>query len=194
LVKNSTAIIVVDIQADFTEYRHGSLPVPNTDAAYVQLVNAETTRLHQAGFHIYATQDWHPANHVSFSLWPPHCIANTPGAELLLDENLFTAITHKGTDPEYDSYSGFKDDHNRPTDLNKQLQKNHIKTIVIYGLATDYCVQATAIDGIKTGYEVIVLKDLCRGVNPATTEKALAAMEELGIKLMLDIPQPEILF
>jgi nicotinamidase/pyrazinamidase len=202
---NQIAILVVDIQSDFTEYKNGALPVPGADRAYVEQLAKETAELQQAGFLIYAAQDWHPSNHTSFYtnhpgrkpfetiklyddreqvLWPPHCVQNTAGADLLLKRELFTAIIQKGTDPEYDSYSAFYDDCNKSTGLNELLQKNHIKTIVIYGLATDYCVRATAIDGIRAGYKVIVVKNLCRGISDETTAQALIEMAKLGVILL----------
>ena len=124
------AIIVVDLQADFTKAKKGSLAVEGTDDAYVTSVADATAKLKAAGFPIYATQDWHPATHASFFtnhqgkkpfdmitlhgkdqiLWPPHCVQNTPGAQILLDTKLFNATVKKGMDARYDSYSGFQDD------------------------------------------------------------------------------------
>ena len=200
-------VIVIDVQGDFTELRNGSLAVGGTDEAYVNAVEENTKKLKQAGFPIFATQDWHPANHVSFFtnhqgkkvfdviklhgkdqiLWPPHCVQNTPGAEILLDKKLFKAVAKKGMDPRYDSYSGFQDDGGKKTDMNKLLKEDHIKKVIVYGIATDYCVRATAIDASATGYKVIFIKNLCRGVAPDTSQNALEEMKAKGIVVLDDL-------
>ncbi len=200
-------VIVVDVQGDFTELRNGSLAVGGTDEAYVNAVEENTKKLKQAGFPIFATQDWHPANHISFFtnhqgkkafdviklhgkdqvLWPPHCVQNTPGAEILLDKKLFKAVVKKGMDPKYDSYSGFQDDGGKKTNLAQLLKKNKIKKVIVYGIATDYCVKATAIDAIAAGFKVIFIKNLSRGVAPDTTQKAIEEMKAKGIVVLDDL-------
>jgi len=197
-------VIVVDIQGDFTKWKNGSLAVEGTDEAYVQTVEENTKKLKEAGVPIYATQDWHPANHVSFFtnhqgkkafdviklqgkdqvLWPPHCVQNTPGAEILLDKKLFKAVAKKGMDPKYDSYSGFQDDGGKKTYLDQFLKKDGIGKLVVYGLATDYCVKATAIDAAAAGYKVIFIKNLSRGVAPDTSQKAIEEMKAKGIVVL----------
>jgi nicotinamidase/pyrazinamidase len=202
-IKDPTKIgvIVVDIQGDFTKLKDGSLAVDGTDEAYVITVEESTKRLKEAGFLIYATQDWHPVNHVSFFtnhpgkkafdviqlhqkdqvLWPPHCVQNTPGAEILSDNELFKAVIRKGMDPQYDSYSGFEDDGGKKTEMDKLLKKDKIKKVVLYGIATDYCVRATALHAAAAGYKVIVIRSLCRGVAPDTSQKAVEEMKAKGI-------------
>jgi len=209
MVKDPTKIgvIVVDIQGDFTKLKNGSLAVDGTDEAYIKTVEENTKRLKDAGFPIYATQDWHPANHISFFtnhpgkkafdviplhekdqvLWPPHCVQKTPGAELLLDHKLFAGVTKKGMDSKYDSYSGFQDDGGKKTDLNQLLKKNGIRKLVVYGIATDYCVRATALDGLAAGYKVFLIKNLCRGVAPDTSQKAIEEMKAKGIVVLDDL-------
>jgi nicotinamidase/pyrazinamidase len=198
---------VVDIQGDFTRLKNGSLAVDGTDEAYIKAVEESTKKLKEAGFLIYATQDWHPANHVSFFtnhpgkrafdvvqlhqkdqvLWPPHCVQNTPGAEILLDKKLFKAIVRKGMDPQYDSYSGFRDDGGKKTEMDKLLKKDKIKKVVLYGIATDYCVRATALHAAAAGYKVIVIKNLCRGVAPDTSQKAIEEIKAKGIVVLDDL-------
>ena len=202
-------VIVVDVQGDFTEWKEGSLAVSGTDEAYVRQVEEATRKLRDAGFLIFATQDWHPPNHVSFYtnhpgkkpfevidvdgrkqvLWPPHCVQGTEGARILVDNNLFRAAVQKGRDPRYDSYSGFQDDGGQKTEMDTILRLNGIETVVVYGIATDYCVKATALDAAKAGYKVIVVKELCRGVAPDTIEKALKEMRSAGVLIVerLDI-------
>jgi len=200
-------IIIVDVQGDFTKWKNGSLAVEGTDEAYVKTVEENTKNLKEAGFPIYATQDWHPANHVSFFtnhqgkkafdviklhgkdqiLWPPHCVQNTPGVEILLDKKLFKAVAKKGMDPTYDSYSGFQDDGGKKTDLDQFLKKDGIGKVVVYGIATDYCVRATALHGVAAGYKVVLIKNLCRGVAPDTSQKAIEEMKAKGIIVLDDL-------
>ena len=200
-----TGILVVDMQADFTEYRNGSLAVPGTGESYVEAVNRAVGELHGSGFPLFATRDWHPVNHISFftnhegsqpfqqvtladgrtqTLWPPHCVQDTPGAGLLVDETLFTHIFGKGTDPRFDSYSAFQDDRGAVTELDKVLRAEKIGTLVVFGLATDYCVRATVLHGVKRGYRVVLMSDLCRGVAPETSRAALTEMAAAGAHVM----------
>lgn len=202
-----TGVIVVDIQGDFTKVKNGSLAVEGTDKAYIQAVEKATTKLKESGLSIIATQDWHPKNHMSFFtshrgkvafdmikigrkdqvLWPPHCVQNSPGAEILLDRNLLDAIVKKGKNPSYDSYSGFKDDGGKKTEMDFLLKKNKINKVVIYGIATDYCVRATALDALTAGYKVILIKNLCRGVAATTSKKAIEEMKSKGIVILKDL-------
>ncbi|MDI7262006.1 MAG: bifunctional nicotinamidase/pyrazinamidase [Thermodesulfobacteriota bacterium] len=200
-------VIVVDVQGDFTKFKNGSLAVEGTDEAYIKAVEENTKKLKAAGIPIYATQDWHPKNHASFFtnhpgkkafdviklhgkdqvLWPPHCVQNTPGAEILLDKKLFKAIVKKGMNPQYDSYSGFQDDGGKKTEMDKILKKDKIKKVVVYGIATDYCVRATALDAAAAGYKVIMIKNLSRGVAPDTSQKATEEMKVKGIIVLDDV-------
>jgi nicotinamidase/pyrazinamidase len=200
-------IIVVDVQGDFTKFKNGSLAVEGTDEAYVKAVDENTKKLKAAGFPIYATQDWHPANHTSFFanhkgkkafdviklhgkdqvLWPPHCVQKTPGAEVLLDNKLFKAVVKKGMDPQYDSYSGFQDDGGKKTEMDGILKKDGIKKVVVYGIATDYCVRATALDAVDAGYAVVLIKNLCRGVAQDTSQKAIDEMKAKAILILDDL-------
>jgi nicotinamidase/pyrazinamidase len=196
-----TGVIVVDIQGDFTEAKSGSLAVPGTDKTYIETVAEATEYLKESGFSIFATQDWHPANHVSFFtnhpgkepfgeidvddriqiLWPPHCVQGTENAKILLDEDMFHTIIKKGQNEWFDSYSGFQDDGGQKTELDSILRRTGIEKLVVYGLATDFCVKATALDAKKAGYHVILIKNLCRGVDPETTSTALKEMEDAGV-------------
>ncbi len=205
-------IIVVDVQGDFTRFKDGSLAVEGTDEAYVRSVESATKRLKDMGYPIYATQDWHPKEHLSFYtnhkgkkpfdviklnnkdqvLWPPHCVQDTPGAEILIDKGLIKTIVKKGMDPNFDSYSGFQDDGGKKTGLDQMLKADGIRKLVIYGIATDYCVKATAVDGVNAGYKVIVVKGLCRGVATDTSNKALEEMKEKGILIIEDLDMEKI--
>ena len=200
-------VIVVDMQGDFTTYKKGSLAVDGTDQAFVAKVEKTTVMLKEKGYPIFATQDWHPADHVSFFsnhadkkpfeaiqlegrtqvLWPPHCVQETKNAEVLLDNDLFVAIVKKGKDKRYDSYSGFQDDGGAKTEMNAILEENGVKELIVYGIATDYCVKATAIDAAAAGYKVTVVEGLSKGVAPDTTAKALDEMKAKGIILVKEL-------
>jgi nicotinamidase/pyrazinamidase len=205
--KGNIAIIAVDVQRDFTQLANGPLAVEGTDAHFIETVRASTETLKQAGFLVFATQDWHPREHVSFFtnhkaknpfdvitiherpqvLWPPHCVQETDGARLLLDENLFDGIVKKGTEIEFDSYSGFQDEGGHTTPLHGLLGERSISRTVIYGIATDYCVKATALDAAELGYQVIVIKTLTRGVDPETSKMALDEMDQRGVVVIDDL-------
>ena len=205
--KAKMGVIVVDIQGDFTKLKNGSLAVDGTDETYIKAVEESTKKLKEAGFPIFATQDWHPKNHASFFtnhkgkkafdviklhgkdqvLWPPHCVQKTPGADILLDKKYFTAVVKKGMDSQFDSYSGFQDDGGKKTDMDKLLKKEKIKKVVVYGIATDYCVRATAIDAVAAGYKVIMIKNLSRGVASDTSQKAIEEMKAKGIVVFDDL-------
>ena len=202
-----TAVIVVDMQGDFTTWKQGTLAVNGADEAYVKKVADATALLKEKGFVVYGTQDWHPKNHISFAsnhpgkkpfeaiqvngrtqvLWPDHCVQGTDGAKVLLDNNIFQAIVKKGQDPRFDSYSGFQDDGGAKTEMDTILKAAGIKKLVVYGLATDYCVMATANDAAANGYKVVVIEGLCRGVAPDTTVKALGTMKAKGITILKEI-------
>ncbi|MCX5812358.1 MAG: bifunctional nicotinamidase/pyrazinamidase [Proteobacteria bacterium] len=199
-----TAVIVVDMQGDFTTWKKGTLAVNGADEAYVKKVGDTTTLLKKNGFAIYGTQDWHPADHISFAinhagkkpfeviqvdgrtqvLWPAHCVQGTDGAKVLLESKMFQAIVKKGQNPKFDSYSGFQDDGGAKTEMDAILKAAGIKKLVVYGLATDYCVMATAIDAAANGYKVVVIEGLSRGVAPDTTAKALDNMRTKGILIL----------
>ena len=200
-------VIVVDMQGDFTTYKKGSLAAEGSDKAFVDKVEKATVTLKDKGYLIFGTQDWHLADHVSFFsnhtgkkpfeviqiegrtqvLWPPHCVQGTENAGVLVDNNLFVAIVKKGKDKRYDSYSGFQDDGGAITEMNETLKRNGVKELIVYGLATDYCVKATAIDAADAGYKVTVVEGLSKGVAPDSTVKALDEMKAKGITLVKDL-------
>jgi nicotinamidase/pyrazinamidase len=202
-------VIVVDVQGDFTTWKQGSLAVEGTDEAFVKQAEEATRQLKDAGFLVFGTQDWHPADHISFYtnhpgkkpfetidvdgrtqiLWPPHCVQGTENARVLVDNNLFLAIVKKGKNTKFDSYSGFQDDGGEKTEMDGILRANGVDTVVVFGIATDYCARATALDAAANGYKVIVMENLCRGVATDTSAKALEEMRGKGITVMkaLDI-------
>jgi nicotinamidase/pyrazinamidase len=207
-----TGVIVVDMQGDFTMWKNGTLAVNGADEAYVKKVADATALFKKEGFAIYGTQDWHPANHISFAvnhpgkkpfeviqvegrtqvLWPAHCVQGTDGAKVLLDNKIFQTIVKKGQNPKFDSYSGFQDDGGAKTEMDAILKAAGIKKLVVYGLATDYCVMATAVDAAATGYKVVVIEGLSKGVAPDTTTKALDNMKAKGVQILKEIDMQKI--
>jgi nicotinamidase/pyrazinamidase len=177
------ALVIVDLQNDFCP--GGSLAVPEGDQI-VPIVNRLIERFTEAGLPVYATRDWHPADHVSFKaqggIWPLHCVQNTPGAEFHPDLNLpmEAVIVSKADNRDKDAYSMFDE-----TDMDEQLKAAGVDEIIVCGLATDYCVKATALDGVQTGLKVAVVEDAIRGVEvePGDSQRALGEMKAAGVRL-----------
>jgi len=175
------SLIIVDMQNDFMP--GGALPVENA-LTIIPKINKYIDIFSKNGALIVATRDWHPPNHISFKTrggpWPPHCIQNTKGAEFVSDLRLpsNTIIISKAEDPEKEAYSGFDG-----TELNNILKKYGIRRVFIAGVATDYCVKATAIDAFRYGYETFVLSDGIKVVDipKGSVEKAIKELLELGI-------------
>ena len=185
------ALVVVDMQNDFADPA-GSLTVRG-GAEIVPLVNAEIERALAAGAAVAYTQDWHPAHTPHFAqdggIWPVHCVLDTWGAKLHSGLSVRGPIVRKGTHGE-DGYSGFSMRNPGggvpvPTELDATLAKGGAKRLVVCGLATDYCVKATALDGVRLGYETAVLLDAIRAVNlqPGDGDRALDDMVEAGVSL-----------
>jgi nicotinamidase/pyrazinamidase len=181
LTPERDALILVDVQNDFCP--GGALPVPEGD----RVVPALNALLRRVKVFTVATRDWHPVNHCSFKpqggIWPIHCVAGTPGAAFhpaLATERVAHVIS-KATGPEEEAYSGFQG-----TELADLLHKRGIRRVFVGGLATDYCVKATALDAAKHGFAVTILEDGIRGVEvqPGDCARALEQMKRAGIRLM----------
>ncbi|EEF58664.1 bifunctional nicotinamidase/pyrazinamidase [Pedosphaera parvula] len=193
------ALILVDLQNDFLP--GGALAVPHGDTV-LPLAN----KLQSSFKLILATQDWHPINHSSFAvnhpgrtpgetvvlkkrqqkLWPVHCVQNTRGAEITtgLMMNKVNKVFKKGVDVEIDSHSGFFDnDHQRSTGLGEYLKEKKVKEVYILGLATDYCVKATALDAVALGFKTHLIEDACRGVNETDSKSAIEEMRKAGVEI-----------
>lgn len=166
------ALIVVDMQRDFMP--GGALPVPGGDKI-IPKVNEYIESFKKRGALIVATRDWHPPNHMSFKDWPPHCIQNTKGAEFVVELPEDTIVISKADKPDKEAYSGFQD-----TGLAELLRKRGIEKLYICGVATEYCVKATALDALKEGFEVYILKDAVKGIKEEDEEKALNELKEKG--------------
>lgn len=196
------ALVLVDLQHDFcpggalaVSAGHETIPVAN------RLMSRFST--------VVATQDWHPPDHGSFAvnqpgkrpydvielsglsqvLWPPHCVQGTRGAELHdeLDTTRVARVFRKGTDPAIDSYSGFFDNgRRRSTGMGEWLSAQGVEHVFVLGLATDYCVRATAIDARQLGLEVSLVADGCRGVElqPGDSARAIDEMRAAGCAIV----------
>jgi nicotinamidase/pyrazinamidase len=172
------ALVIVDFQNDFTP--GGALAVPHGDEVAERL-NA----LAGSGDFdlVVATRDWHPPDHGSFAarggIWPEHCVAGTPGAELheALDAAKVDVILDKGRDPATEGYSGFDG-----TNLAELLRERDIDRITVAGLATDYCVRATALDALREGFAVTLDTAGSRGIDaePGDIDRALDEVRAAG--------------
>ncbi len=174
------ALIVVDMQRDFMP--RGALPVPGGDEI-IPRCNEYIEEFRKRGALIVATRDWHPPNHISFKEqggpWPAHCVQNTPGAEFVVDLPAGAVIISKATEPDKEAYSGFEG-----TDLAEILRKNGVKRVYVCGVATEYCVKATALDAVKHGFETYLLSDAVKGIRPGDEEQALREMKSAGVRIL----------
>jgi nicotinamidase/pyrazinamidase len=188
-----SALVVADLQNDFADPA-GSLSVAGGEAI-VPRVNEAVREAREAGALVVATQDWHPESTPHFAkdggIWPVHCVGGTWGAELHPAFELPADAPHvrKGSNGE-DGYSGFtmrdpESGEETPTELEGLLREAGVERVVVCGLATDYCVKATAIDAARLGFETELLADAVAAVNlqPRDGDAALAEMAEAGVTL-----------
>jgi nicotinamidase/pyrazinamidase len=189
----SRALIVVDVQNDFCE--GGSLPVSGGAGVahkISELLHHWSARDAKAPDYAVAvaTQDHHidPGAHFSddpdyVDTWPPHCVHGTDGVAFHpnLDPQPFDAIFQKGEHAA--AYSGFEGRTSTGAGLADWLRAHEVTDVDICGIATDHCVRATALDAVAEGFTVRVVTDLCAGVAPETTRRALAEMAEAGVAL-----------
>jgi nicotinamidase/pyrazinamidase len=172
------ALLIIDFQNDFVP--GGALPVPGGD----EIAPRVSELVDSGGFDlIVATRDWHPPNHDSFKEqggpWPPHCVARTAGADLYpgFDHSKVDHFVNVGSMPDHEGYSGFEH-----SDLEEILRRHGIEQVTVVGLATDYCVRASALDAVRLGFEVTVDRDGVRGIDvePGDSERALDELREAG--------------
>jgi len=195
----TSVLVVVDVQRDFCA--GGALEVPGADAI-LPVVNGLITAFER----VIVTQDWHPPGHVSFAsshpgrrvgdrlsltagtqlLWPDHCVAGSAGAELHPDLRLpaGAAVLRKGVRGEADAYSAFFElDGVTPVGLEGLLREADAREFVLVGMATDFCVVHTALDGRRLGYDVTVVEAGCRGIGATTTvPEAWQRMAAAGVR------------
>lgn len=195
------ALVIVDIQNDFCP--GGALAVPGGDKI-IPLVNELSGQFDC----VVQTQDWHPADHLSFAsnhegkspydtvdmdygkqvLWPDHCIQGSKGAEFHPDVETVPSqvIIRKGYRKHIDSYSAFfENDHDTTTGLHGYLTERKIEELVITGLATDFCVKWTVLDALKLGYKVTLVQDAVRGIDiDGSVDAAIKEMNEAGTQMV----------
>ncbi len=195
---DTDALVVIDVQNDFCP--GGALEVPNGDEVLAP-INGLTERFR----HVLLTQDWHPADHVSFAsmhegrepfevvgldygpqvLWPDHCVQGTAGAEFHagLEVDSAELVIRKGYRRTIDSYSAlFENDHHTPTGLAGYLRDRGFERLFMAGLATDYCVAYSALDGRQEGFAVFVVEDACRGIDlDGSLKAAWREMADAGV-------------
>jgi nicotinamidase/pyrazinamidase len=179
------ALVVVDVQNDFCP--GGSLAVPDGDSV-VPVLNRYAERFDAQGAAVFASRDWHPPRTKHFAayggIWPPHCVQGTAGAAphpaLVLPAR--TQVVSKGMDPEEDAYSCFQARAEQGGDFASLLAAREIQRLFVGGLATDYCVKATALDALRGGLTVVVLQDAVRAVDvtPGDGARALAELAAAG--------------
>ncbi len=198
---DNEALIIIDVQNDFCP--GGALAVPGGDEI-IPDINA----LSEDFSAVILTQDWHPANHRSFAsqhsgkapfetvempygtqvLWPDHCVQGSQGARFHpgLNTNRADLIIRKGFRREIDSYSAFfENDRLTPTGLEGYLKTRGIDTLVLVGLATDFCVNYSAVDAARLGFAVTVREDLCRGIDmDGSLSAARRAMTQAGVRMI----------
>jgi nicotinamidase/pyrazinamidase len=180
------ALLIVDVQNDFCP--GGALGVQNGDRI-VPILNRYIERFAQAGMSIFVTRDWHPPMTSHFNtaggVWPPHCIQGSKGAEFHPDLRISNEaiILSKGTAVDEDSYSAFAAADARGVPLQDLLRQRGIERIYVGGLATDYCVKETVLEGLLQGFEVVLLQDAVCGVNLQSEDSARAidAMVKAGV-------------
>jgi nicotinamidase-related amidase len=176
-IRPDDALVVVDVQHDFLP--GGALGVAEGERIF-DPIDALAPRFAR----VYATRDWHPENHSSYEQyggpWPVHCVAGTYGAafdaRLPLDD--VDVVIDKGTDRDTDGYSGFA-----ATTLDRDLREHGVRRVFVCGLATDYCVKATALDAKAAGFDVVVLEDASAAVNVAAgdEQRALDELRAAGV-------------
>ena len=173
----SDALVVVDVQHDFLP--GGALGVAEGERIFAP-IDALAPRFPR----VYATRDWHPENHSSYAEhggpWPVHCVAGTHGAAFdpRLDLDNVDVVVDKGTERDTDGYSGFA-----ATSLESDLRAHGVRRVFVCGLATDYCVKATALDAKAAGFEAVVIEDAAAAVNvePGDEQRALDDLRAAGV-------------
>jgi len=173
-IDEHSVLVVVDVQNDFCP--GGAVPVPEGDKV-VPMLNEYVKKFRNAGAAIIFTRDWHPHDHSSFKSqggpWPPHCVQGSKGAEfheaLVLPPGAEVVSKADKRDEAYSFFQG--------TDLAREFHQRSLTKMFVGGLATDYCVKETVLDGLKNGFEVYHLDDASRGVNVQPNDAALALAE-----------------
>jgi nicotinamidase/pyrazinamidase len=190
-MEKKAALVVVDVQNDFCP--GGALAVAEGDRVVAPL-NRYIGRFADASLPIFATRDWHPEKTTHFKayggLWPPHCIQGSKGAEFRADLALpkDAVIVSAGMALDEEGYSGFDGVDSSGVGFAELLRRSNVTRIYVGGLATDYCVKQTVLDGLKRGYTVTLLEDAVRGVElaPGDSQRAVQEMLQAGADAIHD--------
>ena len=183
------ALLIVDVQNDFLP-PDGALAVPGGNQV-IEPLNHYIALFLARRRPVFASRDWHPANHCSFTTqggqWPPHCVADTPGAAFpsRLELPNRTEIVTKANTPDADAYSAFEG-----TDLTMELRDEGIRRLFVGGIATEFCVLATVKDALREGFAVFLLTDAVGAVDAADGDMAIAEMTALGAVPIRQRPLP----
>lgn len=181
-MRQGDALLIVDVQNDFCP--GGALPIAEGDKVIAPLNRWIAVAVENA-LPIVASRDWHPRHHPSFVTeggpWPEHCLQDTPGAAICADLALpsETAVVSKGTRFDKDQYSAFDE-----TGLAVLLTKLGVTRVFIGGLALDVCVRATALEARREGFNVVLVLDSTRAVDPAKSPAVLRELEDAGVVLV----------
>jgi nicotinamidase/pyrazinamidase len=184
-MQDKDALLIVDVQNDFCP--GGALAVADGDRV-VPALNRYIEKFQKSRLPIFATRDWHPEKTKHFKtyggMWPPHCLQGTKGAEFRADLRRppNAVVVSKGMAVDEESYSGFDGRDDRGSGLAELLRAQGVGRLFVGGLATDYCVKHTVLDGLKQGFHVVLLEDAARAVNllPGDGERAIEAMVQAG--------------
>lgn len=184
--RQGDALLIIDMQRDFMP--GGALPVPGADTL-IQTINRWAAFFASHHWPVIATRDWHPCDHGSFAVnggdWPVHCVQHSDGADfvygLALPEDV--VVIDKGVNPDSNGYSAFEH-----TGLEVRLKELGIRRLWVCGVATDYCVQASVLDALKQGLEVVLLSKAVKGVDvhEGDVDRALNRMKEAGVCIVDD--------
>lgn len=170
------ALLIVDLQNDFCP--GGALAVPDGDKI-VPVINSIIDKFDL----VVSSQDWHPEKGEHFEKWPLHCLQNTKGADFHPDlrTDLIDIKALKGTDGSDTGYSAFE-----ATNLNlaEELKKRGVTDLYVCGLATEYCVRATAIDSVKNRFNTFLIIDAVKGLNEDRCNKTIDELEKMGVKVI----------
>jgi nicotinamidase/pyrazinamidase len=183
------ALIVVDVQKDFCP--GGALPAPGGNDI-IPALNRHLAEARTRDLAVYASRDWHPARTAHFQEyggeWPPHCVQGSAGAQFHPDLKLppDAIIISKGDDPQRHGYSAFDGHTSDGKTLLHDLRDRHVTRVYVTGIATDYCVKATALDALQAGLEVRILPDAITGIDvrPGDTQRALDEMSAAGARVV----------
>ncbi len=182
------ALLVVDVQRDFCA--GGALPAPGAERI-LPAINAYIAEAQARGIPVYASRDWHPPATTHFKAyggeWPPHCVQGTSGAAFHPDLHLppDVIVVSKGEDPNHPGYSAFDGRTPDGRAFAEDLRMRRVRTLLVTGLATDYCVKQTTLDAVRAGLDAVVLTDAVAGIDasPGDVDRALEEMSAAGARL-----------